>query len=399
MKKSSLASFVLAVLMSSLLFGCAGTPRGPAKNASGTSVLSTDVVVSPSAFRGDPVGYLTAILGAPHLEDPKGRFYWKADRSRTKEMRRAVSAWCADNGGKLPPKQPSLNEPCTDAQGQLLTRFNVHTNVENMSISAETPAMARQFDSEDRAQVEDHKRYVTSNGATGTIKLMDGRSFEVLRFGHAGAPIDYYLIESKGQPYRLLREVRSLRRTAKAGEGKPARFDIRFVDGKIGEGTHKLFNAYREMWRDGSLGSTTVTFAGITSEHLLLVVRSNKTSTPLQVRIAIADIKELKIDKIDERPVAPIAVRGRDDKVASALLKRWKATAGKTNKPFHSRVMHDGPTWCSEVRYATIESSLVCEQLWAEHTIAIQTGILSPQTTPALLSGESIYTLRDRTLM
>lgn len=309
-----------------------------------------------------------------------------------------MESWCKYHGGKLPPAA-QLFEPCIDGQGKTLTRFTVAVTVTDLGVMVETPAFAQQQELQSRQTIASHKQYLASNGAKGSITLVDGQRFEVLRFGSVGGPIDYTLNSLDGKDPRRLRDVVSMRRTAPAGERTAGSFEFRFADGTTSINKHSLTNWYTELLPDGTMRSTSVTFGGIASQHMLLVVRSNPQARPKQVRIVVREIATLQIDSVDTQPRTSIAVQGNDEKLAAALQARWtRAAAGKPIRAY-TRTAFDGPSWCSSISQGTIESSLVCQQLWAEHEIALRAGVLTPSTTPASLAGEYIQELAHRTLM
>lgn len=392
------ASVPMAALVTAILFGCASAPNSTRNHTNAPLPKTPSTTVSPEKYPSDPVGYATAVLGSPGSQESEGRYSWRAERSRYQEIRKAMESWCKYHGGKLPPAAQIL-EACTDSQGKTLTRFTVAVAAAHLGVMVEAPAFAQQQALQRSQTLASHQQYVASNGARGSITLVDGQRFEVLRFGSVGAPIDYSINSVDGKDTRRLRDVVSARRTAPAAEGTAGSFEFRFADGTTTSNKHLLSNAYSELMPDGVMRGTAITFGGILSQHMLLVVRSNPQAKPKQVRIVIRDIATLQIDLIDTQPRSPIAVQGNDENLAATLLTRWtRAVAGKPIRAY-TRTNFEGPNWCSSISHGTIESSLVCQQLWAEHEIAMRAGILSPSTTPATLAGEGIYELARRTLM
>ncbi len=344
------------------------------------------------------MGYATVLLGSPGSGAAEGRFYWKTERSRYQEIRKAMESWCKYHGGKLPQAARPF-EPCTDGQGKTLTRFTVAVGVIDLDVMVETPALAQQQEHQSRQTAASHRQFVASNGARGSITLVDGQRFEVLRFGSVDAPIDYDITSLDGKDRRRLRDVVSMRRTVPAGDGAARSFEFRFADGTTSSNKYSLTNWYSEILPDGTMRGTSVTFGGIDSQHMLLVVRRNPQARPQQVRIVVRDIATLQIESIDTQPRTPIAVLGNDDKLGAAVLARWTRAANGKPVRAYTRTAFDGPKWCYSISQGTIESTLVCQQLWAEHEIGLRAGVLTPSTTPATLAGENIYELANRTLM
>lgn len=357
-------------------------------------------MLSPTAFRGDPVRYMTALLGEPIDKESNGEFGWKSDTDRFHELNRAIESWCADNGGTYALR--SQNWMCRDKQGQAIARLwigNSPTAKGDVTfIRIEPQDLARRNDNQRQQRVDAHNRYVSSNGAVGSITLVDGRRFSVLRFGSTEYPIDYVL-QGKNED-RPLRDVRSLRRTSPAGDRTPETFDVRFADGTSTTGTHLLTNSFDYLNENRQLSKRRVTLAGLSSNQMILVVRNPGQAGAMQVRIRTREIAEIQIDSIDQRPVTRIHTQGNSaTKLESDLQARWaRAVAGKPSARYY-RQINEGPNWCHTVEHGTTESSLICRKLLAEHELAARTGLLTPQTTPATLAGEGLTELANRTLM
>jgi hypothetical protein len=397
MKKVSFSILALTTLATSMLIGCASSQFSPKSQATAALPKPKNTTVSPAAYPGDPVGYATVVLGSPGDEQTSGRFFWKTDGSRFDEIRQAMESWCKHYGGKHPPSVVFV--PCTDGQGKTLTRYTVAFYIKDrITVMVEAPSLAEKEELEKRLALASHKRYMDSNGAKGSITLVNGQSYEVLRFGSANAPIDYEISTVDGKHDRQLRDVVSIRRLSPAGERTSGNFEFRFADGTTSRDKHRLSNSYHSVLPNGIIGSTQIAFGRVSSPHMLLVVRSNQQASPRQVRIAMRDIDALQIDSIDTRPRSHITIESSDAKLYAALMARW--TRAASNQPIQAfRDGYVGPVWCSKVSLETIEVSIVCNQLWAEHEIARRSGVYTPSTTPATLADENFNALNDRTLM
>ena len=230
MRNKIIRILALTALPTSILLGCASAPSLPKSETSAVSPKPQSTTASPAAYPGDPVGYATVLLGSPGSGAAEGRFYWKTERSRYQEIRKAMESWCKYHGGKLPQAARPF-EPCTDGQGKTLTRFTVAVGVIDLDVMVETPALAQQQEHQSRQTAASHRQFVASNGARGSITLVDGQRFEVLRFGSVDAPIDYDITSLDGKDRRRLRDVVSMRRTVPAGDGAARSFEFRFADG------------------------------------------------------------------------------------------------------------------------------------------------------------------------
>jgi hypothetical protein len=241
-------------------------------------------------------------------------------------------------------------------------------------------------------------RYMVSGGASGSVTLINGTRLEVLRFGTPSAPINYVL---NGAGARDLRDARSIERLP-GGTQANAGFKVVFADGNVTTGKHSVSNYYRTYPQGQSFAiMTEVGFAGISSNHLALVVRRSAKARPSNALVAVQDIAKIEITAIDTKPAVRIDVADSDPALERTLFAKWHAAAsGKPRYVFNPATA--GETgWCNQRDAGwPIELNYFCSRLAAEIHHAERQGYWSADTTPVSMNGDyNIYKLVKRTIL
>ena len=123
-------------------------------------------------------------------------------------------SFCTRNGGTIVKEPPALT--CVGAEGKTIARLSVqvfHSSAEQPGTLQFTGESAAWMSRLSEARLTDYWRVLetlSGNGATGSVLLSSGESFEVVRFGRLSAP-DFYALKTPDHGLIFLTDVLSVK--------------------------------------------------------------------------------------------------------------------------------------------------------------------------------------------
>lgn len=374
-----------------MMVGCAQLSSNQNVKSNPTNNSKDYQKVSANLFPNDPLGYATAVIKAEGKLLEPGKYEWDTPNIKYNALRKAMSEWCKANGGETVTEVP--NHACKTPDGQVKAIYYMGTNNVTVLFKLLDSESSKKYITKRNKQIEEHKKYISSTGVKGKLTLLDGRTFEILRFGTSEKVMDY-LIGNINIDSVSLYKVRSVTLN------KNSHYDVVLDDGTKAPGEYIIYSQYRTLNKSEFIPfrNDYIGFGGIANTKIAMVIRGKDDLKPRLALINSGDIKSIKIDAIINKPVQTIDLLANDPKLRQALISKWNSQAANQS-PAPYNVFHNKAEWCDRIQYHTIEVKLACEAFAYEHEIASRSGVLTPKTTPAMLSDESLYSLNERSLM
>lgn len=239
-----------------------------------------------------------------------------------------------------------------------------------------------------------HINYLRSNGITGTITMVTGKRYELLRLGTPTRNIDYRL----GNSVRFLREVAHARQTR--ADGKVS-WTITYRDGSTAPSDEFVDNFYLQADNRDPQSLYLSAGGGIGSTHIMVVIRLAPGEEPILARLNRPDIAEMTFNEIDASPLRPITVRSVPTEGERAgWMRRWQAAADRrTGFDLPAELSFFNNSLCGwGAAPEPMEITYFCTARKQEIETAKRNGRLTPQTTPLLLSGMGPHDINGRSV-
>lgn len=386
-KKIRLAAIAATGLM---MIGCAQLSSNQNVKSNQENKSKDAPTVSANLYPNDPVGYATALMKAEGKLIKPGTYDWTTFDMKHMVINKAMSDWCKANGAKAVSER--FYHECTTPDGQIKAKYEIAHQYEKAFLTVLDSEAAKKAIEERIKRVEQHKKTISTTGVNGKLTLRDGRSFELLRFGTDDKVMDYTIGNKK--------ESVSIITARSITLNKNSSYDVVFDDGKKATSEYFIYNQYRVLneskfspfnWKE-------IDFGGIANTKMAMVIRGKGDAKPRLALINTQDIKSIKIDAIINKPPQRIELLTSDPKLKQALISKWNSQAAKEDSAPYD-VFHNKAKWCDRIQYHTIEVQLACAAFQYEHEIASRSGVLTPKTTPAMLSDEDLYSLNNRSLI